>query len=115
MNGLSIASISGLNSGQGLTLNGVSGLSSAPAQQVFDPAGGNQPVDFQQLLFSAMNQVNAMEQNASTALHDHLAGGDVTQVEVLSSFRKADLTMRMMLQVRNKLLEAFNEIKQMQM
>ena len=42
-------------------------------------------------------------------------GGDITQVEVFSAFKKADLALRMLLQIRNGVLEAYNEIKQMQM
>jgi len=42
-------------------------------------------------------------------------GGNITNVEIFSAVKKAELALKMMLQVRNKLLEAYNEIKSMQM
>ena len=48
------------------------------------------------------------------SIQDAISGGEITQVEVATALKKADLSLRMMLQVRNKLLDAYNEIRQMQ-
>jgi len=72
-------------------------------------------VRFQEMLLNALGQTTALDQSAQAAIEQSLAGGDVTQVEVFSAVKKADLALRMTLQIRNKLLEGFNEIKQMQM
>ena len=61
-----------------------------------------------------MNQTSSLAQSAEQAVETSLTGGDITQIEVLSAVKKADLALRMMMQIRNKLLEGFNEIKQMQ-
>jgi len=100
----------------------ISGLHSSPAMMPFQP-GLSFPAEptsgsstgFQDLLLEAIAQVNESQSSADSAVGDFLAGGDITQVEVLTAMKKADLSLRMMLQMRNKLLEAFNEIKQMQM
>ncbi|HXY37579.1 MAG TPA: flagellar hook-basal body complex protein FliE [Planctomycetaceae bacterium] len=70
---------------------------------------------FADLLLQQMGQVNAMEQSAQSAVERSLSGGDITQVEVFTEMKKADLALRMMIQVHNKILDAYNEIKQMQM
>lgn len=72
-------------------------------------------VNFESLLSNAIENTASLDRNAQDAIQTHLAGGDITSVEVFSGIKKADLALRMMLQVRNKLLEGFNEIKQMQM
>lgn len=69
--------------------------------------------DFGRLLLEAVGRVDGLEKNANQQLLDHLAGNGVTQAEALSAFQQADMAVRLMLQVRNKLLEAFNEVKQM--
>lgn len=70
---------------------------------------------FQNLLIGSLTQTNAMQQSAENAVAEHLAGGDPTQVEVFSAVKKADLALRTMVQVRNKLLDAYQEIQRMQM
>lgn len=72
-------------------------------------------INFSEMLVNSLSQVNQIQNQAQMAIGESVAGGDITQVEVMSSVKKADLSLRMLMQVRNKLLEAFNEIKQMQM
>lgn len=67
---------------------------------------------FSDLLRQAVERGGSMQQEADLTVMNALAGGDVTQVEVMSAVKKADLALRMMLQVRNKLLDAYNEIQQ---
>lgn len=71
--------------------------------------------DFQNLLASSLQETASLEHAAQSAIGRSLAGDDITQVEVFSAVKKADLALRMMLQVRNKALEAYDEIKRMQM
>ena len=47
----------------------------------------------------------------ATAEVDVVTGADVNPAEVLTSLQKADLSFRMMMQVRNKLIQAYQEIK----
>ena len=39
----------------------------------------------------------------------------MTQIEVMTSMKKADLALRMMIQIRNKIMDAYDEIKQLRM
>ena len=72
-------------------------------------------LSFQNLLLNSLSQTAAMEQSAQAAIAESISGGDITQVEVFSAVKKADLSLRMMLQMRNKILDAFEEIKQLRM
>jgi len=86
-----------------------------PPGPVSPVAGGEPPSEgaaFADLLKGAIERTGRMQQEADLTVMHSLAGGDVTQVEVMSSVKKADLALRMMLQVRNKLLDAYNEIQQ---
>lgn len=72
-------------------------------------------VNFRDLLLGMVEQTVGVETSAQAAIEESIVGGDITQSEVFSAVKKADLALRMMLQIRNKLLEAYDEIKQMQM
>jgi flagellar hook-basal body complex protein FliE len=76
------------------------------------PAGDAVAPDFADLLRQAVERTGSLQQEADMTVMQSLAGGDVTQVEVLSAVKKADLALRMMLQIRNKLLDAYNEVQQ---
>ncbi|MBW3539659.1 MAG: flagellar hook-basal body complex protein FliE [Planctomycetes bacterium] len=70
-------------------------------------------VRFEDLLVDALRQTNQTQLTADESIERYLAGDDLTQVEVFSAVRKADLSLRMLLQIRNKLVEAWNEIQQL--
>lgn len=76
------------------------------------PAGGP---SFQSLLLDSIGQAAGSQRAAESAIETSLAGGDITQVEVLTAVKKADLSLRMMLQIRNKVMDAYEEIKQLRM
>ncbi len=75
---------------------------------------GEAPV-FQNLLLKSLNQVNGLEASANAAVEKSFTGDDITQIEAMTSMKKADLALRLMIQVRNKIMDAYTEIKQMQM
>ncbi|MCC9657498.1 flagellar hook-basal body complex protein FliE [Rhodopirellula halodulae] len=66
------------------------------------------------LLINQVKGVNAMQNNADAMVHSMLTGGDVNEAEVLTSVQKADLAFRMLMQIRNKLMDAYREIQQVQ-
>ncbi len=86
-----------------------------PAGLVSGPQGiGNAPQTsnvFKDLMLESIEHVNSMQQNADQAVEQLMSGGDANPAEVLTSIQKADMTFRMMLQVRNKLVQAYQEIK----
>lgn len=91
----------------------ISGLPLAPpamplaSVQQAGPAGA-QP--FKNILLEAIDQVNSMQSQANEAVEQLVTGGDVNPAEVLTSIQKADISFRMMLQIRNKLVQAYQEV-----
>lgn len=79
----------------------------APAQT----ATGAQSSSFKDLLVDSIQQVNAMQQDANRAVENLMSGGPANPAEVLTAVQKADLAFRMMMQVRNKLVQAYQEVK----
>jgi flagellar hook-basal body complex protein FliE len=72
-------------------------------------------VSFQDALWQALEQSNSMNNQAQTSIQQSLAGEDLTMAESFTAFREADLAFRMMLQIRNKLIDAYQEIQQLRM
>lgn len=73
--------------------------------------GAAQSPDFKEFLLQSLDHVNTMQQDADHAVEQLLTGGDVNAAEVMTAVQKADLSFRMMLQIRNKLVQAYQEIK----
>lgn len=75
---------------------------------------GTGEASFKNLLLDSIKQVNTMQQDADHAVENLFTGGDVDPAEVLTAVQKADIAFRMMMQIRNKLTSAFQEIKGIQ-
>lgn len=101
------ASISSIGS-----IGNLSSLKSLPSIQNSSATGG---LSFSQMLKDSIGQTNQAELSAQSAIEESLSGGDITNVEVFTAMKKADLSLRMLMQVRNKVVAAFNEIKGMQL
>jgi len=72
-------------------------------------------LSFKNMMLQSLNNANQLQVQSEQAIESGLIGDDITQAEVFTSIKKADLALRMMVQMRNKLLEAYNEIQKMQM
>jgi flagellar hook-basal body complex protein FliE len=74
-----------------------------------NPSEGS--ASFKDFLLESIHQVNSMQQEADLAVEKLVTGGDVTAAEVLTAVQKADLAFRLMIQVRNKMVQAYEEIQ----
>jgi flagellar hook-basal body complex protein FliE len=79
----------------------------------FAQATGN--VDFQDVLLKSIEQVNQLDRQSQSMIAGAITGEEYTQAEVFTAVKKADLALRTMLQIRNKLLDAYNELKDLRM
>ena len=77
------------------------------AKSAAESGGGS----FKDLLVNSLQQVNSMQMEANQAVETMAGGGDVNPAEVLTAVQKADLAFRMTMQVRNKLVQAYQEIQ----
>jgi flagellar hook-basal body complex protein FliE len=66
---------------------------------------------FKNFLLDSIGQVNSMQQDANRAVEQLATGGDVSPAEVFTAVQKADLAFRMMMQVRNKLVQAYQDVQ----
>jgi flagellar hook-basal body complex protein FliE len=74
------------------------------------PGAGEGP-SFKNVLLDSIQQVNSMQQDANRAVEHLATGGDISPAEVFSAVQKADLAFRTMMQVRNKLVQAYQEVQ----
>jgi flagellar hook-basal body complex protein FliE len=98
-----------------LSLNGLHGaLPAMPPPPSLGAAGAAEPpggASFKDLLVNSLEQVNSMQREANQAVETMAGGGDVNPAEVLTAVQKADLAFRMTMQIRNKLVQAYQEIQ----
>jgi flagellar hook-basal body complex protein FliE len=91
------------------------GTSQALAPQLSLAAGQNaigaDQAAFKDLLLDSIKQVNSMQQDANQAVEHLMTGGEANPAEVLTAVQKADLAFRMTMQIRNKLMQAYDEVK----
>lgn len=77
------------------------------------PGGDAQGPNFKDVLLKNIEEVNKLQQDAEAAIEDLAAGrrDDIAQVNIAK--QKADMAFKMLLQVRNKMMDAYEEIKQL--
>ena len=75
----------------------------------------SQPGDsFGSLLGKMVEEVNARQNNASEAVRSMQAGGDVSLHQAVIAMEEASVSFQLMVEVRNKLLESYQELMRMQ-
>jgi len=68
---------------------------------------------FKDLVLGGVGEVNMMQQQADRAVEKLMVGGEIGMAEVLTAVQKADIAFKMMMQIRNKLVQAYQEIQNM--
>jgi flagellar hook-basal body complex protein FliE len=105
----------------GITLSAP--LPPAPIAPISSPAstpgvgqtGGAGSADFGSSLSSAMDQLNSLNQNADNLATQVATGTLKNPHDYLIAANEASMTTQVAVAVRNKALEAFNEIMRMQL
>jgi len=72
-------------------------------------AGG---ASFKDALMKQLDQVNRLQQDAATAVEDVVSGKSDDMDKVMIAKQKADIAFQMLLEVRNQMMDAYDEIKQ---
>jgi flagellar hook-basal body complex protein FliE len=68
--------------------------------------------NFEILLKDAVNKVNTVQNEAEKAIQELAGGGDISSAVI--AMEKADLSFQVMIEVRNKLISAYEEIMRLQ-
>jgi flagellar hook-basal body complex protein FliE len=62
------------------------------------------------MLSGGIDSVNQSQLDANQQVHALLTGENVSQAEVLTAVQKSDMSFRLLIQVRNKLMAAYDEL-----
>ena len=73
------------------------------------------PDTFANLMQSQLTDLNASVGAAETAMHDLASGKSVELHEVMISLERARLSVQTFVQVRNKLIESYQDLMRMQL
>ena len=76
-------------------------------------ATGNQ-TDFKKVITKGLNNVNELQSEANTSIVDLLSGKNQDINSVVASVAKADMSFKLLVGVRDKLVEAYKETMKMQ-
>jgi flagellar hook-basal body complex protein FliE len=66
---------------------------------------------FKEFLLGSIREVNSMQQAADQAVEKLATGEEVNPAQVLTAVQKADIAFRMMMQIRNKIVQAYQEVQ----
>jgi flagellar hook-basal body complex protein FliE len=90
----------------------------APAMPLAQPIGAGQQSaagSFQSVLSQAIGRVEQFQQNSENAIGKYLSGEDVEVHKVALATQDAETAFDLFLQVRNKVISAYQEVMRMQM
>lgn len=76
----------------------------------------NKPNDtsFLDTLKQSVEKVNALQNQADAAINDLVLGNNKDIVQTMITMEKADISFRLMMQIRNKIVRAYEEVMRMQ-
>lgn len=89
----------------------ISTSTAAPLSAPRTAAGPEGGASFKDVLLDSIREVNTLQQSADQAVEKLATGADVSPAEVLTAVQKADIAFRMMMQIRNKIVQAYEEVK----
>ena len=112
MDGLTISNANALLD-RGQTLKEI-GRSDSTAQNTPAIGGGEGHKSFADTLKDAVQNVNAAQQESDFKMQEIATGKNHNIPEVMIAAEKADLSLKLMVQVRNKIIEAYQEVMKMQ-
>lgn len=70
--------------------------------------------DFQSYLLDSLNKVDALSKDAELAVKQLATGQTQNVAEVFTTVQKAGVAFDLLMEIRNKMLESYQEIKRMQ-
>ena len=77
------------------------------------PAQAADGQSFKDLLLDSLDQVNRLQQEAADGVEKVVTGETDNVAEVFSAVRKSEVAFSMLMEMRNKLVEAYREVQQM--
>ncbi len=90
-------------------LIGPKGIAGSPATNAAEGTGG----DFSKVLMDSINEVNRLQAEAADATQRLATGQSTNVAEVMVAVQKADVAYSMLMEIKNKLMDAYQEVQQM--
>jgi flagellar hook-basal body complex protein FliE len=96
--------------------NPISGINPIPSIPISVPSGGaSQPGAFQQVLEGTIGTLEGLNNNAGAAVQKFLSGQNEDLHTVVLATQQSEMAFQLGLQVRNKVVSAYQEIMKMQL
>src|SRR6187402_214226 len=102
-------SIEGINNN--LSLGKIAGGGASPAKPSAGSAGAT---SFSDALKGSIDEVSRLQQDASQAVQDLATGRTEDVTGVMTAVEKSDIAFKMLLAIRAKLMDAYEEVKNIQ-
>lgn len=87
------------------------GMTTESLNSLNSPNSAGEAGSFKSALLKSIGDVNSMQMQADQAVETLMTGGDADPAAVLTAVQKADLAFRMMMQMRNKVMQVYQEVK----
>jgi flagellar hook-basal body complex protein FliE len=109
-----LPAMSGIEAGLNLLAAGTPSAAAPGSPGLSAVAAGGAPVPFGDLLTDAVGQVNQLESQAHTAVVGLMSGSGVDVHQAMIAAQKASMAFELALSVRNKAIQAYQQVIGMQ-
>ena len=94
-----------------LSLGKLAGGGASPASSGAGGAGSSTTASFSDMLKNSLDEVNRLQQDAGQAVEDLMTKKTENVTGVMTAMEKSDLAFKTLLAIRSKLMDAYEEIK----
>ncbi len=109
---MSLMNMSGINFDSKMFLNQVNN-NTIPSTT--EDLNKGDKVNFEDVLKNTVNKVNDVQVKANEDIEALIKGEDITMHDVMLSMQEAQISMQLMLEMRNKLYDAYKELSSVQL
>lgn len=89
-------------------------LEELPGETTATPHDDKETTSFGQILKKAVSDVDSLQKEANQSIEDLVTGREKDIHNTMIAMKEAEVSLKLMLSVRNKVLTAYDEIKRMQ-
>jgi flagellar hook-basal body complex protein FliE len=98
-----------------MAIEAIGAIGASPLAAIAQPQAASGAADFGQLLGEGISKLDSGLQAADQQLRALAAGQDVAVHDVMISMEQARMKLMFMVEVRNKVVEAYQELMRMQL
>ncbi|MFC1718820.1 flagellar hook-basal body complex protein FliE [Candidatus Poribacteria bacterium] len=91
-------------------IGGPAASGTSATQKLSEPDKGN----FLDVLKKSVEKVNTLQNQADAAIDDLVLGDNKDIVQTMIKVEQVDISFRLMMQIRNKIVKAYEEVMRMQ-